>query len=499
MMKLSVGLAAAAKVAAKREVGVAEGKSQLSARENRKVKRELCLVAMDHMVAERRMRPKCPALPGASLHPGALLSRPAAVEPGVAAIALLVASTEASARAAAHKKMSPHTDIPADFGTAHAYCARDKTDGGLGMGAFINAGQVVKVFRMQRNVNDPKCTVAQAENDLAGALADERRIKLKDDKNIDLTKHMYAPQPVGGHLRAFFEDPLHKLGNMRTSILHQKDHEEFSTEANGLAISRQALLATCAARGEDLKLERDCIVHADAMDKGVCECFMSSQLLFTALEERGHYKEAHVLRAIIGGFDAFDVPGYTAEKRTEMLQQQTDMIDSLFGNRQFDPCHATQGNVAGIPSTILTALRYKADARDALRALHPEYELCEKMLGSNACENVFSLLIGSVGYKAFAEIMERHLKSVYRKEDMARNPNIGFSIPVSTGQRYPVNRDKRLRDWDDGSKVGPSDEAQAARDKAIQKRRTEGARKTRTRGDLPRQVAKSKGRAGPTR
>jgi hypothetical protein len=70
---------------------------------------------------------------------------------------------------------------------------------------------------------------------------------------------------------------------------------------------------------------------------------------------------------------------------------------------------------------------------------------------------------------------------------------------VSTGQRYPVNRDKRLRDWDDGSKVGPSDEAQAARDKAIQKRRTEGARKTRTRGDLPRQVAKSKGRAGPTR
>ena len=157
--------------------------------------------------------------------------------------------------------------------------------------------------------------VAQAKYD-TGTLADERRIKLKDDKNIDLTKHMYAPQPVGGHLRAFFEDPLHKLGNMRTSILHQKDHEEFSVDANGLAISRQALLATCAAR---LKLERDCIVHADAMDKGVCECFMSSQLLFTALEERGHYKEAHVLRAIIGGFDAFDVPGYTAEKRTEML------------------------------------------------------------------------------------------------------------------------------------------------------------------------------------
>jgi len=35
-------------------------------------------------------------------------------------------------------------------------------------GAFINAGQVVKVFRMQRNVDDSKFTVAQASVILRG-------------------------------------------------------------------------------------------------------------------------------------------------------------------------------------------------------------------------------------------------------------------------------------------------------------------------------------------
>ena len=86
------------------------------------------------------------------------------------------------------------------------------------------------------------------------------------------------------------------------------------------------------------------------------------------------------------------------EERTALLRDRTELLVSLFGNRQYEPSEANQSHVAGFSGVLLNAWISNAHAREGLLNQHPSLRatLYERHLGTDMVELVFSALMQRV-------------------------------------------------------------------------------------------------------
>jgi len=274
----------------------------------------------------------------------------------------------------------------------------------------------------------------------------------------------------------------------------QKNIIPDTLSATAVVISRHRILDMCENYGEkhpELQLVKKCMSHPDKQNTAVCEWIVMCNELQECLQKEGFHKDAYALEVFAGGFKAFEKKGYSTEQRTAMIKKRTEYVDSLLGNRVYDPMLANQSHVAGMSSLLLQALRYNGDGRIAILEEFPDliHTLCEQALGSNGVELQFSSLREHSGYEPDPQTAVRHLTTMVRMAALRTDPDSSISLYQSRSRNYPIQKlMKEESKWRDPSQ----------QDNEYKFAQAEASRITRGRGDIARATNKAAVLAGTT-
>jgi hypothetical protein len=190
--------------------------------------------------------------------------------------------------------------------------------------------------------------------------------------------------------------------------------------------------------------------HADSQDTWTCALLLQWDPLNKGLVEDGFTKEAMVMRIIGDASQAFEKEGITHEDRTARIQRRTDFLTRLMNNRQYDPVHHTTGHEAGLSRELINAWLCNGNARRILLARYPdlEYTLCERAMGTDTVEMIFSrIMVISSNIKRDMATCVAIITNVVRLWVVQRQTGT-INVPLSAGKRYSAHKQLgSLKKW----------------------------------------------------